>query len=391
MRDFVIVIPDFCELPPVQRACDIVQEYISRYVNKEDEASTCTWRYADSGILDSAHRKYIRLFNLSEDEKYHSNGNVMYIMHLDALTSFRHIRQANKFIKVYRYDFTLRRAFRSGDRVKAINECPFEIGDFSGLLNAYQNIGTAKCENSNLRCEPFPGYKYGSAAYQNIVASREAMKRAENGNHAMDALRYCLPKGSFWDHVDLEQKRLAHDYMANDVNVTRELFEIYKKEADKDMEMYVRTTDSTKTLTGYVTDVTVTQTGADETCDTVEITLQIPRHVALSKNKYPLSLTVADVHKMVDNRKLTTLTFENPSAFMKPTMYDAVKPKKVIFNNPATIVLWNDGTKTVVTRQKGDRYNKEEGLALCYMKKALGNSSRAFNDALHAGLKMGEE
>jgi hypothetical protein len=68
-----------------------------------------------------------------------------------------------------------------------------------------------------------------------------------------------------------------------------------------------------------------------------------------------------------------------------------VKPKKVIFNNPATIVIWSDGTKTVVTRQKGDRYNKEEGLALCYMKKALGNSSRVFNDALHAGLEMGEK
>lgn len=58
-------------------------------------------------------------------------------------------------------------------------------------------------------------------------------------------------------------------------------------------------------------------------------------------------------------------------------------PKKVIFNNPATIVIWSDGTKTVVKRQKGDRYNKEAGLALCYVKKFCGNNtSRGLNDIL---------
>lgn len=60
-----------------------------------------------------------------------------------------------------------------------------------------------------------------------------------------------------------------------------------------------------------------------------------------------------------------------------------VTPKKVIFNNPATIVIWSDGTKTVVKRQTGDRYNKEAGLALCYVKKFCGdNTSRGLNDIL---------
>ena len=35
---------------------------------------------------------------------------------------------------------------------------------------------------------------------------------------------------------------------------------------------------------------------------------------------------------------------------------------KVIFNNPATIVYWLDGTKTVVKCQPGDVYSKETGL-----------------------------
>jgi len=68
------------------------------------------------------------------------------------------------------------------------------------------------------------------------------------------------------------------------------------------------------------------------------------------------------------------------------TIFIKVKPVKVIFNNPATIVIWDDGTKTIVKRQKGDRYDKEKGLALCYMKKALGNTSRKLNDALRKGL-----
>lgn len=55
--------------------------------------------------------------------------------------------------------------------------------------------------------------------------------------------------------------------------------------------------------------------------------------------------------------------------------------KNVIFNNPATIVYWNDGTKTVVKCDPRDTYSKEAGLSLCYMKKMLG-SSRAFNDVL---------
>lgn len=47
--------------------------------------------------------------------------------------------------------------------------------------------------------------------------------------------------------------------------------------------------------------------------------------------------------------------------------------KKVIFNDPATIVFWYDGTKTVVKCQPGDTYDKRMGLALCIAKKALGN------------------
>lgn len=53
--------------------------------------------------------------------------------------------------------------------------------------------------------------------------------------------------------------------------------------------------------------------------------------------------------------------------------------KDVIFNDPATIVFWADGTKTVVKCQEDDIYSEEVGLALCFAKKALGNKSN-FNN-----------
>lgn len=54
-------------------------------------------------------------------------------------------------------------------------------------------------------------------------------------------------------------------------------------------------------------------------------------------------------------------------------LYDTPSIKNVIFNDPATIVFWNDGTKTVVKAQDGDVFDPEKGLAMAISKKALGN------------------
>ena len=47
--------------------------------------------------------------------------------------------------------------------------------------------------------------------------------------------------------------------------------------------------------------------------------------------------------------------------------------KDVIFNEPATIILWADGTKTVVKCQEGEGYDPEKGMAMAISKRALGN------------------
>ena len=53
---------------------------------------------------------------------------------------------------------------------------------------------------------------------------------------------------------------------------------------------------------------------------------------------------------------------------------------KVIFNEPATIIIWDDGTKTIVKAQKGEVFDKEKGLAMAVVKKAFGNNSNYYNE-----------
>lgn len=52
--------------------------------------------------------------------------------------------------------------------------------------------------------------------------------------------------------------------------------------------------------------------------------------------------------------------------------------KDVIYNDPATIVLWMDGTKTVVKCGDYDIYDPEKGLAMAIAKKTLGNQGNYY-------------
>lgn len=50
---------------------------------------------------------------------------------------------------------------------------------------------------------------------------------------------------------------------------------------------------------------------------------------------------------------------------------------KVIFNDPATIIMWADGTKTVVKADK-DEFDPEKGMAMAIAKKVLGNQGNYY-------------
>lgn len=54
-------------------------------------------------------------------------------------------------------------------------------------------------------------------------------------------------------------------------------------------------------------------------------------------------------------------------------LFQKPRVKKIIFNPPATVVIWEDGTKTIVKCTENDEYDAEKGLALCYMKRVCGS------------------
>lgn len=69
--------------------------------------------------------------------------------------------------------------------------------------------------------------------------------------------------------------------------------------------------------------------------------------------------------------------------------------KHVIFDGPATIVFWDDGTKTVVKCTDDDSYSYDVGIAMATLKKIFGESystykhavSDAISDAIDRELK----
>lgn len=51
-----------------------------------------------------------------------------------------------------------------------------------------------------------------------------------------------------------------------------------------------------------------------------------------------------------------------------------MKIKRVIFDGPATVVFWTDGSKTVVKCTDNDSYSYEVGVAMATLKKIFGES-----------------
>lgn len=74
------------------------------------------------------------------------------------------------------------------------------------------------------------------------------------------------------------------------------------------------------------------------------------------------------------------ITFQTPNR---------VTVKKVVFNPPATIIIWNDGSKSVVKAQNGEPFDPEKGFVMAYLKKLLGNDN-TFNKEITKWVKYEE-
>lgn len=131
-------------------------------------------------------------------------------------------------------------------------------------------------------------------------------------------------------------------------------------------------------------------------CDELCVLTDIPFHIAPYYSGMSLSFTyirdVCDpnIYKLsLCNWKPYT---DKKSINLDNKYYDALKSireygrrnsmfdiKNVIHHDPATIVYWCDGTKTVVKCGENDIYDPEKGLAMAIAKKVFGNKGNYYN------------
>lgn len=77
----------------------------------------------------------------------------------------------------------------------------------------------------------------------------------------------------------------------------------------------------------------------------------------------------------IDKSKINEIKIDEIKEIKFATKSIVDEIKDIIFNDPATIVLWKDGTKTVVKATHGDEYDKRTGVALCVLEKLVGSKS----------------
>ena len=58
------------------------------------------------------------------------------------------------------------------------------------------------------------------------------------------------------------------------------------------------------------------------------------------------------------------------------TMRNSIK--KIIFNDPATIIIWSNGDKTIVKCGEGETYDPEKGMAMAIAKHFLGDKGNYY-------------
>lgn len=77
-------------------------------------------------------------------------------------------------------------------------------------------------------------------------------------------------------------------------------------------------------------------------------------------------------------KKITSFEFDKTVKYSS-IPYGFMVINKVVFNDPATIVFWKDGSKTIVKCGENESFDPEKGLAMAITKKAFGNQGNYYN------------
>lgn len=115
---------------------------------------------------------------------------------------------------------------------------------------------------------------------------------------------------------------------------------------------------------------------SDEALEYIKSIMQKTRDEVIQKGEEKDRRTINYIDKYLGRTGQLAMPFIDSSSW-RPYM---PKPIKIILNDPATIILWSDNTKTIVKKNSKDKkFDPEKGIALCYMKKALGNKGNYNN------------
>lgn len=113
------------------------------------------------------------------------------------------------------------------------------------------------------------------------------------------------------------------------------------------------------------------------------ITLKFDKNTAAaiyySNSNYAIKKAIMEALQ----RDILSRTFPDVSSpkYLGSFCWDSTpKIERVIFHDPATIVFWSDGTKTVV-KAHNEKFDKEKGLLAAIAKKVYGNKGN-FNNVI---------
>lgn len=84
-----------------------------------------------------------------------------------------------------------------------------------------------------------------------------------------------------------------------------------------------------------------------------------------------INTTMLDIINDIINDVVSDIVIDHIAEDSTRDFYDS--PSQVIFNPPATIVIFNDGTKIISKCDKEDKFSKETGFLMCMLKKNYGN------------------
>lgn len=84
---------------------------------------------------------------------------------------------------------------------------------------------------------------------------------------------------------------------------------------------------------------------------------------------------IREVLRRVNQEKINYAKHDYDATYNLSTTLElpTIRGVDVIFNDPATIIIWSDGSKTVVKCRDGEEFDPEKGFAMAISKKVLGN------------------